>query len=554
MKLQIPSNFPVEYFTEKWLAFKKDNQINRLDTLYIILNEFTRNNRNSGWFTGVPLNNEACRAVCSKNFDNVKNDLLAFDDNGDTFSTNESYDPGFRSMWYKLGFKYCYTKTKEVTLSSNERLKKYKCYLAGDRAYRKEIQIIEPKLHLERQFNDLKITLDASVYEFKKLFIYKFVELIRSENNIKIKFLYYAEVGKIIDDINRLTNPKRYTYTLSKKNLRFNSIFTNIKRELRFFIRHNGNKFLEFDLIASHSYILATILNEEFFFSNKEYSMSNIYPDLQHRINSYIDAAYKYNSNVEVTQAQEVASRRIYHHMSDSFFEKFDIELYKSIDFEADFYGFIAAIFNKINPDLQQLSRNEVKSIIRLWMNHNDPHERKRVASLKVLKRIFPSIDLLIEEIGFFNTMKSAFSLLLQRSESHLVLDVVGKKLVEDYPSTRLFTIHDSFFIEDTDINKNEIIAKIKSILTEYVGIIPGIKLKESSPFDSLDNIIDEDVVEIRAKALKKESKKIGTNERVFSPRTIKYVEMGNIELWSKYGEDNLQEEFETFILNLYPE
>lgn len=240
--------------------------------------------------------------------------------------------------------------------------------------------------------------------------------------------------------------------------------------------------------------------------------------------------------------------------MSDSFFEKFDIELYKSIDFEADFYGFIAAIFNKINPDLPQLSRNEVKSIIRLWMNHNDPHKRKRVASLKVLKRIFPSIDLLIEEIGFFNTMKSAFSLLLQRSESHLVLDVVGKKLVEDYPSTRLFTIHDSFFIEDTDIDKNVIIAKIKSIFTEYVGIIPGIKLKESSPFDSLDNIIDEDVVEIRAKALKKESKKIGTNERVFSPRTIKYVEMGNIELWSKYGEDNLQEVFETFILNLYPE
>jgi hypothetical protein len=240
--------------------------------------------------------------------------------------------------------------------------------------------------------------------------------------------------------------------------------------------------------------------------------------------------------------------------MSDRFFENDDINQYKSIDFETDFYGFIADIFNKINPDLPKLSRNKVKSIIRLWMNHNDPHKRNRVASLKVLKRIFPSIDLLIEEIGFFNTMKSAFSLLLQRSESYLVLDVVAKKLVEDYPSTRLFTIHDSFLIEDSDIDRNEIISKIKSILTEYVGIIPGIKLKESSPFDSLENLIDEDIAEIRAKASRKESKKISVNERVFSPRIIKYVEMGNIELWSKYGEDNLQEEFGTFILNLYPD
>jgi hypothetical protein len=555
MKLHIPSNFPVDHFKEKWLVFKKDNQINRLDTLYIILNEFTRNNRNIGWITGVPLNNEAFRAVCGKNFDNVKNDLLAFDNDGDTFSTDGRYDPGFSSRWYKLGFKYCFSNTKEVKLSNCERLKKYQSYLAGDRVYRKEIQIIEPKLHLEKQFKDLALTLDDNVFEYKDIYINKYRELIVTEKNQKVKFLYYAKIGKIIEDINRLNNPKKYTYKLSERNLRFNSIFTNINRELRYFIRHNGNKFLEFDLIASHSYVLATLLNREFFVKDKmEYSISKIYLDLQLRVKSYMDSDNKYKNNISCTESQQAASRRTYHHMSDRFFETDDINQYKSIDFETDFYGFIADIFNKINPDLPKLSRNKVKSIIRFWMNHTDPHKRKRVASLKVLKKIFPSIDLLIKEIGFFKTIKSAFSLLLQRSESHLVLDVVGKKLVEDYPSTRLFTIHDSFFIEDSDIDRNEIIEKIKRILNEYVGIIPGVKLKESSPFDSLDNIIDEDVVKIRAKASKKESKKITVNERVFSPRNIKYVEMGNVELWSKYGEDNLQEEFETFILNLYPD
>jgi hypothetical protein len=554
MKLQIPSNFPVDIFKEKWLVYKKDNQINRLDTLYIILNEFTRNNIKIGWFEGVPLNNEALRAVCGKNFDQVKKDLLSLEE-GKAFFTNDKYDPGFSSKWYKLGMKYCYSGFIEIELSSKERHKKYLSYLNGERTYRKEIQKIEPKLHLESQFNNLKITLNESVFDYKYIYINKYRELIRAEKNPKIKFLYYAKIGKIIDDINRLNNPNKYTYKLSDKNLRFNSIFTNINRELRYFVRHNGNRFIEFDFIASHCYVLATILNNEFFFnSNKDYSIANIYPDLLNRINSYIDASNKYNNNINHTQAQEVASRRVYHHMSDRFFEKDDIELYKSIDFENDFYGFVADIFNKIKPELPQMNRSKVKSIIRLWMNHTDPHKRNRVADLKVLNKIFPSIDLLIEEIGFFDKMKSAFSLLLQRSESHLILDIVGKKLVEDYPSIRLFTIHDSFFIEDINIDKNEFIIKIKQTLSDYVGVTPGIKLKESNPFDSLDSIIDEDLAEIKVKASKKENKIIDINKRIFSPRTIRLVELGNFELISRYGEDNIQEEFESFVNNLYPD
>lgn len=554
MKLHIPSNFPIDFFKEKWSVFKQDNQINRLDTLYIILNEFTRNNIKTGWFIGVPLNNEAFRAICGKNFDKVKSDLLSFED-GKQFYTNGRYDPGFSSKWYKLGMSYCNCRTIEVELSSTERLQKYLKFLEGDRIYRKDIQKIEAKLHLERQFNDLTISLDESIFDFKYLYINKYRDLIRSENNQKRKFLYYAKIGKIIDDINRLNNPKSYTYKLSEKNLRFNSIFTNINRELRYFVKHNGNRFLEFDFIASHCYVLATLLNNEFFSNaNNEYSISNIFPDLQLRINSYIDASNKYNNNIHFTQAQEAASRRVYHHMSDRFFENDDIELYKSIDFENDFYGFIADALIDINPELPPLNRSKVKSIIRLWMNHTDPHKRKRVANLKVLKKIFPTIDLLIEEMGFFDTMKSAFSLLLQRSESHLVLDVVGKKLIDEYPSIRIFTIHDSYYIEDNKIDRNEIIKKIKLILNDYVGIIPGVKIKESSPFDSLDDIIDEDVIEIRAKAKKNESKIVNINERLFSPRTIKWVEMGNYELFSKYGEDSIQEEFETFISDLYPD
>lgn len=554
MILQIPANFPVEYFKENWLKFKKDNQKNRLDTLYIILNEFCRNGITGGWIDGVPLNNTAFRAVCSKNFDNVIKDLSSLDGGSKSiFHTDGKYDPNFSSKWYKIGRNYCYSGTKEVKLTSNERLLKYLDYLAGKRVYKKEIQIIEPKLHLEKQFKDLTITIENDVYRYKKIYIDRIRDLIKVEKNKKIKFLYYAEIGKMVDDVDLLLKNNFQGYTLSNKNLRFYSIFTNIKKELRWFLKHKGNKFLELDIVASHSYVLATILTSDFFLSKKnEYSIYNIYKDLVLRNESYIDAKKKYNNIINYTEAQEAAARRMYHHMSDRFYENEDILLYRKIDFEADFYQFIADVHHKIHPEKKSLNRNSIKSLVRLWMNHTDPHKRKWVKSLELFKNIFPSINLLIEEIGFYNKIRSAFSYLLQRSESHLVLDIVAKKLVEEYPSNKIFSIHDSFLFEDNGVDIKIVVEKIKQYLKDYTGIIPGIKIKNSNPFESLDEIIEEDIMDVKKKASEKEKNKLDEKDRIFNTQRIRLVNLGINELVRKYGSEDELEEFEVFINDLY--
>jgi hypothetical protein len=554
MILQIPANFPVEYFKDNWLKFKKDNQTNRLDTLYIILNEFCRNGVTGGWINGVPLNNTALRAVCSKNFDNVIKDLSSLDGGSKSiFHTDGKYDPNFSSKWYKIGKKYCYSGTKEVKLTSNERLLKYLDYLAGKRVYKKEIQIIERKLHLEKQFNDLTITIENDVYRYKKIYIERIRDLIKAEKNKKIKFLYYAEIGKMVDDVDLLLKNNFQGYTLSNKNLRFYSIFTNIKKELRWFLKHKGNKFVELDIVASHSYVLATILTSEFFLSKEnEYSIYNIYNDLVLRNESYIDAKKKYNNIINYTEAQEAAARRMYHHMSDRFYENEDILLYRKIDFEADFYQFIADVHHKIHPEKKSLNRNSIKSLVRLWMNHTDPHKRKWVKSLELFKNIFPSINLLIEEIGFYNKIRSAFSYLLQRSESHLVLDIIGKKLIEEYPSNKIFSIHDSFLFEDNGIDIKMVVEKIKQYLKDYTGIIPGIKIKNSNPFESIDEIIEEDIMDVKKKASQKEKNKLDEKDRIFNTQRIRLVNLGIGELVRKYGGDDELEEFEEFINDLY--
>jgi hypothetical protein len=161
-------------------------------------------------------------------------------------------------------------------------------------------------------------------------------------------------------------------------------------------------------------------------------------------------------------------------------------------------------------------------------------------------------INLLIEEIGFYNKIRSAFSLLLQRSESHLVLDIVAKKLIEEYPSNKIFSIHDSFLFEDNGVDIKIVVEKIKQYLKDYTGIIPGIKIKNSNPFESIDEIIEEDIMDVKKKASEKEKNKLDEKDRIFNTQRIRLVNLGINELVRTYGSEDELEEFEGFINDLY--
>jgi hypothetical protein len=78
-EIRIPVNFPIGYFQEIWKVYRKDNQINRMDALFVILNEFSRKGLINCYVDGLELNNEALRKVCGYSFDEVKKDLLEFD-------------------------------------------------------------------------------------------------------------------------------------------------------------------------------------------------------------------------------------------------------------------------------------------------------------------------------------------------------------------------------------------------------------------------------------------------------------------------------------------
>lgn len=533
LEIRIPVNFPIGYFQEIWKVYRKDNQINRMDALFVILNEFSRKGLINCYVDGLELNNEALRKVCGYSFDEVKKDLLEFE-NGSIFFTDGSYAVGIRSKKYKISFKHCFDELVNVDLSSEQKYGKYLAFLNGQRKYKTKFPPPPSINHLEEQFKGLNLELIPSVQQYKDLYVNFFRNKIERCRNKKIKFLYYYKIGYLLESIDRIKN-NIFSTSFSKSNHRFNSIFTNLKKELRYFLRVEGYEFIELDISASHPYVLATILTNDFFNQkNGKYSISQIFHQLNKMIENYDNAnknlKFKKDNNINnIKETQAGAGQREFPHLSSSYFQNQDIIEYRSLDFESDFYNEIQKQLLEFDSSNHTdfINREKIKKLIMVWLNLSDPDERVKIKNIELLQQLFPSIDKLVQSIGFFQDMKTAIALLLQRAESHLVLDVVAKYLIEKLPQIRIFTIHDSFLILNKNLDINETVFYIKDTLEKYTGIRPGVKQKSINPFIEFDEIVSEDIKSVKRLAYKTEKKSYIEEERTFSPSIISTIKAG---------------------------
>lgn len=347
--------------------------------------------------------------------------------------------------------------------------------------------------------------------------------------------MYYYKIGYLLESIDRIKN-NIYNTSFSKNNHRFNSIFTNMKKELRYFLRVEGCEFIELDISASHPYVLATILTNDFFNEkNGVYSISHIFHQLNKIIENYVDAnknlQIKKQNNLfkDIKETQIGAGRRGFPHLSSTYFQNQDIIEYRSINFESDFYLEIQMKLlelESISPK-DYIDRDKIKKLIMVWLNLSEPSERERIQNLELLQQLYPSIDKLVKSIGFFQDMKTAIPLLLQRAESYLVLEALAKALIEKLPQIKIFTIHDSFLIQNKNLDINETIHQIKDTLEKYTGIRPGIKQKLLNPFTFFDEIVKKDINSVKRLAYKTETKSYLEEERTFSPSIISTIKAG---------------------------
>jgi len=154
-------------------------------------------------------------------------------------------------------------------------------------------------------------------------------------------------------------------------------------------------------------------------------------------------------------------------HLSD----KEDVKRYISLVVKGNLYEYLWEKFKKRGLNIE--TRDQVKVAVLVILFDRNYHYPK---TKRIFGELFPNVA---ETFALLRaTNYKWFSILLQRLESYLVLDVIQGKLNKLYPKLVTVTIHDSIYTTpDPNINGLKLIHKTMSEeLEKFVGYTPNLK------------------------------------------------------------------------------
>lgn len=417
-------------------------------------------------------------------------DILS-DDKYPIIDVNESYQSGNYSKSYRLKEKFFNGSTKTVTIESKISQNFY------DFKEKKEKDLenrLSEYYHITEFCKKEVFTFDPVVIDYvntvEKLLIDKIDNHITLNYSKLLKVVLDRKIKSMRKSINKVFTGE-FSVSMSANNMRFNSVFTNMKRELRSFLLINGNPSVEIDISSSHPYILGSIINNDFLNSTNEYSFSNLY-------NEFYDILIKdYNTNKLFTTDYNIINNK--DNPTGSFmsreFSLQSVDRYKKLPFSDGVYGYLNnEIFNRVYDE--KIIKKGIMNFI------NMKRFRSKNYIVKTLISEFPGINGFIETIQKVGRSKYNVSLLLQRVESYLLLKVACRKLFEN--CICFCTVHDSVIVESNLAKKTYEV--VKTSIEGTTAIPVGLKIKNSNPFDFIDITVEEiwtDLIELVTKLKK---------------------------------------------------
>ncbi|GAA4149519.1 hypothetical protein GCM10022217_01530 [Chryseobacterium ginsenosidimutans] len=276
--------------------------------------------------------------------------------------------------------------------------------------------------------------------------------------------------------------------TFQKRNNRLYSVLTSCKREIRKFIKIKNNKVSEIDISNSHLYILSNILDKSFYLNKNNLSLFNIDSNLYNKINKNFNRTRYY---LQLIKKFKFNNQLLYEHKSSyipyicgTFLNKEDIGEFRSLPFNNNIYDHLnELIFNG------EKDRNFIKRNVMSYLNLK--RHRENNTFIRKMKERFPSVNGIIEMINEIDESRGWMSILLQRFESYLLLDVGIRKLLQEMPDLNFFTVHDSIVIEQT--KAIEVRNSLAEIIRETTGTPIGLVIKPTTdPFDRIEQTINE--------------------------------------------------------------
>lgn len=331
--------------------------------------------------------------------------------------------------------------------------------------------------HLNIQFDLHSITfnntLQNDIKQISSELLQSFNRKLKLKNQSKLILINY--IGRLLSHVKKLED-KSYNLKVIRSNHRYNSFFTNLPKVLRNYILINNSPICEIDIKSSQPYLLSTILNSGFSESidSNGYNMKTIYPDLFNSINSIGFIHPSNNGNQK---------RILGCYFNDIEFES--LKEYSDLDFTDDFYSYLLNLSELIGLNT---SRDKIKDSFMSYLFDRNELNRDNHKLTKIFEHNLNGLNVLI--LKFITTWnKREFSILLQRTESYLLLSKVTRDLFSKYPNTPIFTIHDSVITNQLfgETIHQELFESITQITNKPVGL----KLKNLQPnLEELSNDI----------------------------------------------------------------
>lgn len=408
------------------------------------------------------INSRTFNKLTRNRFKKVKDILLA----GSCIEENPSYQKGVESKSFRLKPYYFSQEVRFVTIQS----KISENYSNFINSKNKEKEVLNSKYqYLIRQY-DQRITISSAAESYVNLLENEISENSHDQQNnkksnpsfkeeIQLKIHYMRNIIKKINEGN-------FEPSMTVSNHRLNSVLTQMKKELRSYLLINNNPVAEVDISGSHLYVLAGILNEDFFTSTTdEFSLYTIYNELYCKL---------YNSNSDKSISSIINTYINNNNILPppfmcGTFEK-EIKQYKEL-----FDG------NDIYENINQVvfygtkTRKQVKDGMMNFLNQNK--FRNNIEFISEIKKHFPYINDFIENIQKLSTHKSCIAILLQRVESYLLLQVGCRELLKQIPDLCYFTIHDSVAVEESKAPK--VMEILQRVISEKTGVPIKFKVKQ---------------------------------------------------------------------------
>lgn len=417
----------------------------------------------------------------------IKNILL---DNG--VIEKRSYRKGHYSTGFRLTPKYNTGIYTEVKLS--DRIKKKITQHQTKKGQSKNIDIT----HLTNQFQKHIINVDLIGAEmFLKNLGSDVWKLIKNERKMadESRESLFNYIGKSINVLKDINN-KNFKFSYSDNNHRFNSNITSLPKILRPFLKINGESIGEVDLSSSQPFILSTILNKSFFENeNAGYNLTTIYPELK---NDFVNLRQMIPSNQSGNKNYIMGV-----YLNDTNYRS--LQSFINFDFKNDFYDDVLTEGKQLFPKLIETKkgfengREYIKSNMLKFLFDRNEMYRDSNPVVELIKKTKPGLTEYIERFNQHYT-GSTLSILLQRSESYIMLENVCRKLEREFPEVPYFTIHDSIITTKDELNLVKSFAHytINKITKKSVGL--KIKSLDSVP-EITEDLIQELFNKIRIKS-----------------------------------------------------